>query len=78
MTCGIIRDPILVDTDALIAVATISLWPWITDHTVLTKTTVCKRKLERQAENPRETAPEGIPIDCSDSSTIICSRDEHI
>ncbi|AWB28497.1 hypothetical protein [Halococcoides cellulosivorans] len=53
------RYPIIVDTDALIAVANNPLWTEITDHIGLTTTNVCKQELERHRENSRETAPEG-------------------
>ena len=53
------RYPILVDTDALIAVANSSLWPQIIEHVGLTTTNVCKQELGRHVENTRETAPEG-------------------
>lgn len=53
------RYPILVDTDALIAVANSSVWARLTDHIGLTTTNVCKKELERHVENTRETAPEG-------------------
>jgi len=53
------RYPILVDTDALIAVANSSLWILITEHVGLTTTNVCKQELKRHLENTRETAPEG-------------------
>lgn len=53
------RHPILVDTDALIAVANSSLWDRITEHIGLTTTNVCQQELERHVENTRETAPEG-------------------
>jgi len=53
------RYPILVDTDALIAVANSSLWAQITDHIGLTTTNVCKQELERHVENTRETTSEG-------------------
>ena len=59
MASGTTRYPILVDTDALIAVANSSLWPQITDHVGLTTTNVCKQELKRHVENTRETAPEG-------------------
>ena len=36
------RYPILVDTDALIAVANSSLWAQLTNHIGLTTTNVCK------------------------------------
>jgi rRNA-processing protein FCF1 len=53
------RYPILVDTDALIAVANSSVWNRLTEHVGLTTTNVCKQELERHVENTRETAPEG-------------------
>jgi hypothetical protein len=53
------RYPVLVDTDALIAVANSSLWAQLTDHIGLTTTNVCKKELKRHVENTRETAPEG-------------------
>jgi hypothetical protein len=59
MASGTTRYPLLVDTDALIAVANSSLWPQIIEHVGLTTTNVCKQELERHVENTRETAPEG-------------------
>jgi rRNA-processing protein FCF1 len=53
------RYPILVDTDALIAVANSSVWTLLTEHVGLTTTNVCKQELERHVENTRETASEG-------------------
>ena len=53
------RYPILVDTDALIAVANSSLWAQLTNRIGLTTTDVCKHELERHVENTRETAPKG-------------------
>jgi len=53
------RYPILVDTDALIAVANSSLWAQLTEYIGLTTTKVCKQELERHVENTRETAPGG-------------------
>ena len=53
------RYPILVDTDALIAVANSALWDQLTEHVGLTTTNVCKQELERHVENTRATAPEG-------------------
>jgi len=53
------RYPILVDTDALIAVANSSFWHEITEHIGLTTTNVCKQELERHVENTRDTAPKG-------------------
>jgi rRNA-processing protein FCF1 len=59
MASGATRYPILVDTDALIAVANSSLWSQINEHIGLTTTNVCKQELKRHVENTRETAPEG-------------------
>lgn len=53
------RYPILVDTDALIAVANSDLWTELTAHIGLTTTNVCRQELERHVENTRESAPEG-------------------
>lgn len=53
------RYPLLVDTDALIAVANSSLWTEITSHIGLTTTNVCKQELKRHVEDTRETAPAG-------------------
>lgn len=53
------RHPILVDTDALIAVANSSVWDTLTDNVGLTTTNVCKQELEHHVENTRATAPEG-------------------
>jgi len=53
------RYPILVDTDAPIAVANSSLWAQLTDHIGLMTTNVCKQELKRHVENTREAAPEG-------------------
>lgn len=53
------RYPILVDTDALIAVANSSLWNQLTEHVGLTTTNVCKQELKRHIENTRETEPKG-------------------
>jgi len=53
------RYPILVDTDALIAVGNSSLWAKLTAHIGLTTTNVCKQELKQHVENTRETAPEG-------------------
>lgn len=51
--------PILVDTDALIAVATSSLWDRILEHIGLTTTNVCQQELKRHREQTRPHAPEG-------------------
>ena len=53
------RYPILVDTDALIAVANSPLWAQITTHIGLTTTNVCKQELTQHVQNTQETAPEG-------------------
>lgn len=51
--------PILVDTDALIAVANSPLWDRITANIGLTTTNVCQQELERHCEKNRSSAPEG-------------------
>lgn len=53
------RYPILVDTDALIAVANSSLWDRLTEHVGLTTTNVCQQELKRHKRDTYETAPEG-------------------
>jgi len=53
------RYPILVDTDALIAVANSKLWDTLIDHVGLTTTNVCEHELKRHCRETRETAPEG-------------------
>lgn len=51
--------PILVDTDALIAVGNSSLWDRITENIGLTTTNVCQQELKRHHEQNRSHAPEG-------------------
>lgn len=51
--------PLLVDTDALIAVANSPLWELITEHIGLTTTNVCQQELKRHREQNHATAPEG-------------------
>jgi len=51
--------PILVDTDALIAVGNSSLWDCITENIGLTTTNVCQQELKRHYEQNRSHAPEG-------------------
>ena len=52
------RHPVIVDTDALIAVANTSLWPRVTETLNLTKTNVCYQELERHTRERSEHAPE--------------------
>ena len=54
-----VRHPIIVDTDALIAVANTSLWPRITENLQLTTTNVCYHELTRHVQETSEYAPEG-------------------
>lgn len=51
--------PILVDTDALIAVANSPLWELIAENLGLTTTNVCQHELKRHREENRSSAPEG-------------------
>lgn len=51
--------PILVDTDALIAVANSSLWDLITEHIGLTTTNVCQHELRRHCNQNHPHAREG-------------------
>ena len=53
------RYPLLVDTDALIAVANSPLWDLISEHIGLTTTNVCQQELKRHREQTTEHAPEG-------------------
>lgn len=53
------RHPIIVDTDALIAVANTSLWPKITEQLQLTTTNVCYKELERHVRETSEYALDG-------------------
>lgn len=54
-----IRHPVIVDTDALIAVANTSLWSRITETLNLTTTNVCYQELERHIRDRSEHAPDG-------------------
>jgi len=75
MASGTTRYPILVDTDALIALANSSLWPQITEHVGLTTTNVCRQELKRHVENTRETAPEGSrPASLREPYRARCAR----
>lgn len=53
------RHPVVVDTDALIAVANTSLWPRITEHIRLTTTNVCIQEMKRHVRENSEYAQEG-------------------
>ena len=53
------RHPVIVDTDALIAVANTSLWSRITANLRLTTTNVCHGELRRHVREASEYAPEG-------------------
>jgi hypothetical protein len=59
MTTDERQYPILVDTDALIAVANSSLWDLITKRIGLSTTNVCRQELRRHREQNRSHAPEG-------------------
>ncbi|WP_202935036.1 hypothetical protein [Halorussus amylolyticus] len=54
-----LRSPVIVDTDALIAVANTSLWNRITDTLQLTTTNVCLHELKRHLREKSEHAREG-------------------
>lgn len=54
-----VRYPIIVDTDALIAVANTNLWSRLTETLNLTTTNVCYQELERHVRENSEYAPEG-------------------
>ncbi|UHQ96337.1 hypothetical protein [Natrinema halophilum] len=54
-----IRHPVIVDTDALIAVANTSLWSRITATLNVTTTNVCYHELKRHVRENSEYAPEG-------------------
>lgn len=53
------RHPVIVDTDAMIAVANTSLWSRITQNLRLTTTNVCHQELKRHTEEMSPQAPEG-------------------
>lgn len=59
MAAGAVRHPIIVDTDALIAVANTSLWSTIVDTLTLTTTNVCMLELRRHHRKHSEYAPDG-------------------
>ncbi len=54
-----VRYPIIVDTDALIAVANTLLWSRLTETLNLTTTNVCYQELERHVRENSEYAPKG-------------------
>ena len=54
-----VRHPIIVDTDALIAVANTGLWSRITDNIQLTTTNVCQHELKRHVRGLSEYARDG-------------------
>ena len=54
-----VRYPVIVDTDALIAVANTSLWPRIVETMQLTTTNVCCHELTRHKRETSEYAPDG-------------------
>lgn len=54
-----VRHPVIVDTDALIAVANTALWSRLTVTLNLTTTNVCYQELERHVRENSEHAPEG-------------------
>ena len=53
------RHPVIVDTDALIAVADTDLWERIVETLQLTTTNVCYQELSRHVRETAEHAPEG-------------------
>jgi hypothetical protein len=54
-----VRHPVIVDTDALIAIANTSLWSRITENLNLTTTNVCSQELKRHVREKSGYAPEG-------------------
>ncbi|MBX0297230.1 hypothetical protein [Haloarcula nitratireducens] len=54
-----VRHPVIVDTDALIAVANTHLWSRLTTTLNVTTTNVCVHELERHVREHSEYAPEG-------------------
>jgi hypothetical protein len=54
-----VRHPVLVDTDALIAVANTSLWQRIVETLQLMTTNVCYHELTRHKRETSEHAPDG-------------------
>lgn len=59
MVADEVRHPVIVDSDALIAVANTFLWPRIVDTLDLTTTNVCTGELERHVREKSEYAPDG-------------------
>ena len=53
------RHPVIVDTDALIAVADTDLWERIVETLQITTTNVCYQELSRHVRENSEYAPEG-------------------
>lgn len=56
---NVVRHPIIVDTDALIAVANTFLWPRVLNALKLTTTNVCVHELNRHIREKSPYAPEG-------------------
>jgi len=54
-----VRHPVIVDTDALIAVTNTNLWDKVTEHLQLTTTNVCVHELKRHIRECSEYALEG-------------------
>lgn len=54
-----VRHPVVVDTDALIAVANTSLWPRIKENLCITTTNVCCHELRHHVREKSEYASEG-------------------
>lgn len=54
-----VRHPVIVDTDALIAVANTDLWDRITETLQMTTTNVCSQELSRHVRENPEYAAEG-------------------
>lgn len=54
-----VRHPVIVDTDALIAVANTGLWRRLTENLQLTTTNVCYHELKRHVRETSEYAPKG-------------------
>lgn len=54
-----VRHPVIVDTDALIAVANTDLWDRIVENLQLTTTNVCRHELERHVRETSGYAPDG-------------------
>ena len=54
-----VRHPVIVDTDALIAVANTGLWPRVKSELQLTTTNVCYHELAQHLRETSEYAPEG-------------------